>query len=71
MNHVTYDFQEGQLVELFHNRPQNAWDIFSTTDDKLKQVLAWNDKDGDFQDLERVHLLEIFISDFIQSRSKA
>lgn len=65
---ITYDFQEGQIVELFHGRPQAAWDIFSVPDDVLRKVIAWNDPNGDFDELERVHMLEIFIADFIVSR---
>jgi hypothetical protein len=65
---ITYDFQEGQIVELFHGVPADAWDIFSAPDDVLRKVIAWNDPNGDFDELERVHMLEIFLSDFIQSK---
>jgi len=65
---VSYDFQEGQLVELCEGRPSKSWDIHAAPDDVLRAALSWNDKDGDFADTPRVHLLEIFLSDFIQSK---
>ena len=68
MDFISYDFREGQIVELFHGRPQAAWDIFSVPDDVLRKAIAWNDPDGDFDGLERAHMLEIFIEDLIVSR---
>lgn len=68
MSPTSYDFQEGQLVELFHGVPADAWDIYSVPDDVLRAALSWNDKNGDFDQTSRVHLLEIFLADFIQSK---
>lgn len=70
MNATSYDFQEGQIVELFHGVPADAWPIHTAPDDVLRQALAWNDKNGDFDNLSRVHLLEIFLSDFIVSKGE-
>lgn len=69
-DHISYDFREGQLVMMFHDRPQDSWDIYSVPNDVLIDVLAWNDPNGDFQDLDRVQLLEIFITDFIDSKNE-
>lgn len=70
MSATSYDFQEGQIVELFHGVPADAWPIQTVPDDVLRQALAWNDKNGDFDNLSRVHLLEIFLSDFIVSKGE-
>jgi hypothetical protein len=68
MSYITYDFQDGQIVELFHGRPQAAWDIYTVPDEVLIRALAWNDKGGDFDGLNRLSLLEIFLADFICSK---
>jgi hypothetical protein len=34
--------------------------------EELRAAVTWNDANGDFEELERVHLLEIFIHDFIR-----
>lgn len=65
---VSYDFQEGQLVELCEGRPAKSWDIHTVPDDVLRAALSWNDKDGDFAYTPRVHMLEVFLADFIQSK---
>lgn len=70
MENVTYDFIEGQLVELFHGVPQDAWTIYKTPDNVLRRALEWNEPNGDFDGLERSILLEIFLHDFIVSRKK-
>jgi hypothetical protein len=67
MSNIVYDFQDGQLIELFHGRPQAAWDIYTVPDEILRKALAWNDRNGDFDGVPRVHLLEIFLVDFVQS----
>lgn len=68
MNHISYDFKDGQIVELFHNRPQAAWSIYEAPDDVLRRAIAWNDRDGDFEECTRQTMLEIFIHDFIVSK---
>jgi hypothetical protein len=65
---VSYDFQYGQLVELREGKPSKSWDIHTVPDDVLRAALSWNDKDGDFAHTPRVHMLEVFLSDFIQSK---
>lgn len=68
--HISYDFQDGQLVEMFHGVPQDAWTIYDTPDDKLRAAIAWNDRDGDFDECDRTTMLEIFLHDFIMSRPR-
>jgi hypothetical protein len=68
MSNLSYAFTEGQIVELFHGVPHDAWDIYSAPDDVIIRALEWNDSNGDFEGLERVRLLEIFLSDFIRSK---
>ena len=63
---ISYDFKEGQLVRLFHGVPEEAWIIYEAPTEELRSAIAWNDRNGDFDDLERVHILEIFIHDFIR-----
>ena len=64
---ISYDFKEGQLIRMFHGVPDEAWIIHEAPTEELRRAIAWNDKNGDFDDLERVHILEIFIHDFIRS----
>jgi hypothetical protein len=68
MSNLSYTFTEGQIVELFHGVPHDAWDVYSVPDEVLIRALEWNDSNGDFEGLERVRLLEIFLSDFIRSK---
>jgi hypothetical protein len=63
---ISYDFKEGQLVRLFHGVPDDAWTIYQAPTEELRAAVTWNDANGDFEELERVHLLEIFIHDFIR-----
>jgi hypothetical protein len=66
MNSITYDFKEGQLIRLFHGVPDQAWTIYQAPTEELRAAIAWNDANGDFEELERVDILEIFIHDFIR-----
>jgi len=68
MSNLSYTFTEGQIVELFHGVPHDAWDIYSAPDDVIIRALEWNDANGDFEGLERVRLLEVFLADFIVSK---
>ncbi len=70
MSNLSYTFTEGQIVELFHGRPHDAWDIYSVPDEVLIRALEWNDRNGDFEGLERLRLLEIFLADFIVNKEK-
>lgn len=67
---TSYDFLEGQIVQLFHGIPEKAWTIYEVSDEKLRAVLQWNDKNGDFDETPRRLMLEIFLHDFIVSRAK-
>lgn len=69
MEKISFDFVEGQLVQLFNSRPEDAWDIYDVTNDKLIEALYWNDPNGDFDELPREKLLEIFLVDFVVNRS--
>ena len=62
---ISYDFRDGQLIRLFHGRPEDAWSIYSVSDEVLRAAITWNDQNGDFENLSRAKMLEIFISDFI------
>ena len=66
MSHISYDFKEGQLVRLFHGVPDEAWTIYQAPTEELRAAIAWNDSNGDFDNLARVDILEIFIHDFIR-----
>jgi hypothetical protein len=68
MSNLSYTFTDGQIVELFHGVPHDAWAIYTAPDDVIIRALQWNDKNGDFEDLPRAQLLEIFLSDFIVSK---
>jgi hypothetical protein len=61
---ISYDFKEGQLIRLFHGVPDDAWTIYQAPTNELRAAIAWNDANGDFDQLERVDILEIFIHDF-------
>lgn len=67
---TTYDFLEGQIVQLFHGVPEASWTIYEVSDEKLRAVLQWNDANGDFDQMLRKHLLEVLLHDFIVSRAK-
>jgi hypothetical protein len=68
MSNLSYTFTDGQIVELFHGRPHDAWAIYTAPDDVIIRALQWNDKNGDFEDLPRAQLLEVFLADFIVSK---
>jgi hypothetical protein len=51
---------------LFHGVPDDAWIIYKAPTEELRKAIAWNDANGDFDHLERVDILEIFIHDFIR-----
>ena len=67
---ITYDFMDGEVVELRDGEVDKTWSIHTIPDDVLRHVLYWNDKDGDFDGLSRLQMLEIFLSDFVINRSK-
>lgn len=67
---TSFDFREGQLVELWYGVPADAWTIYEVPDDKLREAIAWNDRDGDFDDCDRTTMLEIFLHDFIMDRPR-
>ena len=68
MNKTSYDFIEGQLVELYMGVPADSWRIYEAPDSVLRDVLSWNDSNGDFETLDRVQLLEVFLHDFVVNK---
>jgi len=68
MSNLFYTFTDGQIVELFHGVPHDAWAIYSAPDDVIIRALEWNDRNGNFEGLDRATLLEIFLADFIVSK---
>jgi hypothetical protein len=68
MSNLSYTFIEGQIVELFHGVPHDSWDIYSAPDEVIIRALEWNDANGDFEGLDRLRLLEVFLADFIRSK---
>jgi hypothetical protein len=67
---VTYDFVDGDVVEIVDGEPIMCWSIYTVPDSVLREILFWNDKDGDFYELTRLQMLEIFLSDFVITRAK-
>lgn len=67
---ISYDFREGQLVELYQGVPQMAWTIYETPDYVLRRAISWNDPNGDFLECDRQTMLEIFLHDFIVSMDR-
>jgi len=67
---ISYDFKEGQLIRLFHGVPDEAWIIYQVPTEELRACIKWNDRDGDFDELERVTILEIFLHDFIVNKGQ-
>ena len=65
---VTYDFVDGEVVELHNGEVAATWSIYTVPDDVLRRVLSWNDKDGDFEECERLALLQVFLADFVINR---
>jgi len=63
---ISYDFKEGQLIRLFHGVSDDAWIIYQAPTEELRKAIQWNDANGDFEALERVDILEVFIHDFIK-----
>jgi hypothetical protein len=67
---ISYDFREGQLVRLFHGVPEEAWTIYEAPTEELRACIKWNDRGGDFDELDRLVILEIFLFDFIVSKER-
>lgn len=68
MSNTSFDFVEGQIVELYMGVPAASWTIYEAADSVLRRVLYWNDSNGEFETLDRVQLLEIFLHDFVVSK---
>lgn len=66
---ISYDFIDGEVVEIIDGQIGEVWPIYTIPDDVLRRVLSWNDKDGDFDECNRIALLQVFLADFVISRS--
>ena len=67
---VSYEFIDGEVVELNDNKIVSTWSIYTVPDSVLRRVLSWNDKDGDFDECDRIALLQVFLADFVMTRGK-
>jgi hypothetical protein len=65
---VSYDFKDGQIVRLFHGRPEASWTICDAPTDELIACISQNDANGDFEGLPREKVLEIFLHDYIVNK---
>jgi hypothetical protein len=65
---ITYDFREGQLVRLCNGRPEESWTIYAAPTKELIACISQNDKNGDFENLPRVSVLEVFLHDYIMNK---
>jgi len=43
---ITYTVEEGQLVRMYHGRPETAWYLCETPTWALREALTWNDPSG-------------------------
>jgi hypothetical protein len=62
---TTYDFREGQLVRLYNGRPEESWTIYNAPTEELKACILQNNPTGDFENLPRVAVLEVFLHDYV------
>jgi hypothetical protein len=61
-----YYFHQGLIIRTLEGRTDGQWKISDIPTEELRSALSWNDGNGDFEGLERVTLLEIFIDSFIR-----
>jgi len=54
-----YTFTEGQIVKLFHNRPEDAYAPAEAPDEFLRSYAQWNDRNGEYDDMDRRDLLAV------------
>lgn len=66
---TTYEFIDGEVLELRDGVTHQAWSIYSVPDMILRRALSWNDKDGTFDECDRLTLLQIFLADFVVTRA--
>lgn len=64
----TWSFSEGHLRHHATNGCTTSWAIELADNSFIRQALAWNDPNGDFDGLSRIYLLEILLKDFGLSR---
>ena len=63
-----YDFKNGELVRLVNGHPERSWTIYDAPTHELRACISQNDPNGDFENLAREQILEIFIHDFIYNK---
>jgi len=56
---IRYVFTEGQLVRLFHDRPETAYAPKDAPTEFLREYARWNDANGEWNDADRDCLLVI------------
>ena len=56
---VRFTIAEDQIVKLFHDRPEGAYLPVDAPTEFLREFCAWNDRNGDYDDLSREDLLTI------------
>lgn len=61
---ISYYFHQKLFIRTVDGRQDNQWSIFDAPTEELRKAISWNDRNGDFENLERVHILEIFINNF-------
>jgi hypothetical protein len=63
---TAYYFHQKQLIRTFEGRTNATWTIFEAPTEELRAAITWNDANGDFENLDRGQILEVFINDFIR-----
>lgn len=61
---TTYEFIDGEVLELRNGVTHQAWSIFTVPDSILRRVLGVSDDACD-----RLTLLQIFLADFVVTRA--
>ena len=63
---IAYYFHQKTFIRTIAGKRDKEWTIYEAPTEELRKAIAWNDSNGDFDHLERVDILEIFINDFIR-----
>jgi hypothetical protein len=56
---IRYTFIDGQITRLFHDRPDTAYAPADAPVEFLRAYAQWNDRNGEYDDLDRDTLLTI------------
>jgi hypothetical protein len=63
----TYKFECDMLKKYSNGAFINAWYLDNAPTEELRAAISWNDANGDFEDLNRLEIIQVFMSDFIQT----